>query len=195
MSLSKIPLTLGSIFFLFPLILFAQESPDTLTAHDIFHAEKLIGLKFSDANRDSMMDGVKYHLENYEAMRKISVPNSALPAMMFRPVPLGTVPSGMKLEKEKKPFNIGKPISVVMPGKIDDLAFYSVRQLGELIRTKKVTSVQLTTMYLERLKKYGPKLECVVNLTESLAMVQAKRADEEIAAGKYRGPLHGIPYG
>src|SRR5262245_21586716 len=112
MSLSKIPLTLGSIFFLFPLILFAQESPDALTAHDIFHAEKLIGLKFSDANRDSMMDGVKYHLENYEAMRKISVPNSALPAMMFRPV----LP-GMKLEQEKKPFNIGKPISVVMPGK------------------------------------------------------------------------------
>ena len=82
-----------------------------------------------------------------------------------------------------------------MPDKIEDLAFYSVRQLAELIRTKKITSVQLTRMYIDRLKKYGPKLECVVTLTESLAIAQAERADAEIAAGKYRGLLHGIPYG
>jgi len=81
------------------------------------------------------------------------------------------------------------------PEKLDDVAFWSVRELGELIRTKQVSSVELTAMYLNRLKTYGPKLECVVTLTEDLAMAQARRADEEIASGRYRGPLHGIPYG
>ena len=81
------------------------------------------------------------------------------------------------------------------PANLEDVAFYSVGQLAELIRTKQVTSVELTGMYLGRLKRYGPKLECVVTLTEDLAMQQARRADAEIAAGTYRGPLHGIPYG
>jgi hypothetical protein len=102
---------------LFPLTAFAQEEPDSLTAHDISHAEKLIGLKFTDATRDSMLDGMKYHLGNYDAMRKISVPNSALPAMVFRPVPIG-----MKLGNDKKPFQIRKPVHVIMPDKIDDLS-------------------------------------------------------------------------
>jgi Asp-tRNA(Asn)/Glu-tRNA(Gln) amidotransferase A subunit family amidase len=82
-----------------------------------------------------------------------------------------------------------------MPANLDDLAFYSIGQLGALIKSKQITSEKLTRFYLERLKKYGPKLECVVTLTESLALEQACRADKEIAAGKYRGPLHGIPYG
>ena len=82
-----------------------------------------------------------------------------------------------------------------VPKTLEEVAFYSIGQLSELIRTRKVTSQQLTTMYLGRLKKYGPKLECVVTLTEELAMKQAKQADREIAKGRYRGPLHGIPYG
>lgn len=76
-----------------------------------------------------------------------------------------------------------------------DLAFYSVRDLGELIRTGQLTSVELTTLCLERLKRYDSRLFCVVTLTEDLALSQSARADAELAAGTYRGPLHGIPYG
>src|SRR5438034_331003 len=78
---------------------------------------------------------------------------------------------------------------------VEDLAFATVPQLSELIRTKKVSSVELTKMYLGRLKKYGPKLLCVVTLTEDLAMKQAQNADNDLKRGKYRGPLHGIPWG
>ncbi|HYW73021.1 MAG TPA: amidase, partial [Pyrinomonadaceae bacterium] len=78
---------------------------------------------------------------------------------------------------------------------VEDLAFATVPQLAELIRTRKVTSVELTKMYLDRLKKYGPKLLCVVTLTEDLAMQQAQAADDDLKRGKYRGPLHGIPWG
>ncbi|MCL4551868.1 MAG: amidase, partial [Bacteroidetes bacterium] len=84
---------------------------------------------------------------------------------------------------------------VKMPAKIEDLAFYSIGELAHLLKTRKVTSTQLTKMYLERLKKFGPKLHCVITLTEERALAEAKKADEEIAKGKYRGILHGIPYG
>src|SRR5690606_10641518 len=81
------------------------------------------------------------------------------------------------------------------PARLEDAAFYPVTHLAQLIRTRQVTSVQLTEMYLRRLKRYDPYLECVVTLTEDLALRQARQADEEIAAGHYRGPLHGIPWG
>src|SRR5437899_12847821 len=71
----------------------------------------------------------------------------------------------------------------------------TIAQPGELIRTKKLSSVELTKMYLGRLKRYGPKLLCVVTLTEELAMKQAQDADNDLKRGKYRGPLHGIPWG
>jgi Asp-tRNA(Asn)/Glu-tRNA(Gln) amidotransferase A subunit family amidase len=81
------------------------------------------------------------------------------------------------------------------PQNLEDVAFWPATHLGELIRTKQVSSVELTEMYLGRLKRYYPKLLCVVTLTEELAMQQAREADREIASGHYRGPLHGIPYG
>src|SRR4029077_4715691 len=81
------------------------------------------------------------------------------------------------------------------PKNIEDVAFYSVRQLAELVRSRKVSSVALTDMYLARLKKYDPMLKFVITLAEDRALAQAKEADRDIAAGKYRGPLHGIPWG
>jgi len=77
----------------------------------------------------------------------------------------------------------------------DDVVFSSVRTLGDSIRTRKISPVELTEAYLERLEKIGPKLNAVVTVTRDLALQQAKAAEKEIAAGKYRGPLHGIPYG
>ncbi len=84
---------------------------------------------------------------------------------------------------------------MTLPKNLQELAYYSVGDLAELIRTKKITSTKLTKLFLDRLKKYDPKLHCVVTLTEDLALRQAVKADSEIASGRYRGPLHGIPYG
>jgi Asp-tRNA(Asn)/Glu-tRNA(Gln) amidotransferase A subunit family amidase len=171
--------------------LFSQEKrQNPITVDNVVSAEKIIGLEFTQAKRDSMLDNLSDQLKNYENLRKVSLPNNIPPAILFNPIP-----AGFQLEKAKKPFKMSPPGKVVMPKNLEDLAFYSVRQLAQLIRTRKVTSEQLTRMYLDRLKRYGPKLECVITLTEDLALKQAKRADAEIAKGKYRGPLHGIPYG
>jgi Asp-tRNA(Asn)/Glu-tRNA(Gln) amidotransferase A subunit family amidase len=102
---------------------------------------------------------------------------------------------GMKIDRTKRPFRTSSPPHVTRPTNLQDVAFWPVTQLAELIRTKQVTSVELTEMYLGRLKKYNPKLNCVVTLTEDRALRQAREADREISAGRYRGPLHGIPFG
>ena len=178
-----------SLFFLLGAVV-EDQTALPLTREVVASAEKLFGLSFSDAKRDSMLDGLKDQLANYQNIRKVALPNNIPPAITLNPIPVG-----MKFERVRKPFQASPVGKVAVPAKIEDLAFYTVGQLGELLRTRKVTSVQLTTMYLGRLKKYGPKLECVITLTEDLAMKQAERADGEIAAGKYRGPLHGVPFG
>jgi Asp-tRNA(Asn)/Glu-tRNA(Gln) amidotransferase A subunit family amidase len=161
-----------------------------ITKDDIASAEKLIGLSFNDAKRDSMLDGLKNALRSYERIREVPLPNGVMPSLLFNPIP-----PGFSFDKRKSSFAPSPPRRVKRPANLEDVAFWSVRELGELVRTKQVASEELTRMYLERLKKYGPALECVVTLTESLAIAQAQRADREIKAGKYRGPLHGIPYG
>ncbi|MHB8336056.1 MAG: amidase, partial [Ignavibacteriaceae bacterium] len=93
------------------------------------------------------------------------------------------------------PFKLSNYSSVKMPKDINDLAYYSVGELGYLLKTRKISSVQLTKFFIDRLKKYGPGLHCVITFTDDLAMKQAKKADEEIAAGRYKGPLMGIPFG
>ncbi|MBI5464540.1 MAG: amidase [Ignavibacteriales bacterium] len=168
-------------------------------------AEHLIGLRFTDVKRDSMLESLSGQRASYENIRKATLPNSVLPAVLFNPLP-----AGFKFETKRTSFKAGPsakskvsahlskgqlPKGQVVPLGDDDLAFASVGELAELIRTRAVTSETLTRMYLSRLKKYGPKLECVVTLTESLAIAQARRADQEITGGKYRGLLHGIPYG
>jgi len=154
------------------------------------HASKLIGLEFTKAEKDSMLDELNDHLKNYNKIRKIEINNNIPPSLQFNPIPVGKV-----LNQEFRDIVLSKSPVSETPENIEKLAYYSVRDLSELIKKKKITSLQLTKMYLERLKKYSPKLECVVTLTEDLALKQAKKADKEIAEGKYRGPLHGIPYG
>lgn len=176
-------------FFLLGMF-FQSQSVNPITRSIVEGAEKLIGLTFADAKHDSMLDGLKDQLGNYENIRKVHLPNNIPPAILFNPIPVG-----MEFETDRKQFKASSPGKVSMPSDLDDLAFYSVGQLAELLRTRKVTSEQLTRMYLTRLKQYGSTLECVITLTEDLALAQARRADDEIAAGRYRGPLHGIPYG
>jgi len=161
-----------------------------ITLDTVLAAEKLLGLSFTASANEMLVNGLRRQLRTLEDIRKFPLSNSIPSAMLFNPIPVG-----LKLETVRKKFRTGRAPKIEMPANMDDLAFYSVEQLAALVKSRRVTSEQLTRLYLERLKKYGPKLQCVITLTEDLALEQARRADQEIAAGKYRGPLHGIPYG
>jgi Asp-tRNA(Asn)/Glu-tRNA(Gln) amidotransferase A subunit family amidase len=151
--------------------------------------EKLIGIELTDAQEAMALGGVNRNLDAYENVRKINIPLDTEPAIAFHPLR-----AKKELYVPRTKFRFGK---VELPAfkTVEDLAFATVPQLAELIRTRKITSTELTQMYLSRLKRYGPKLLCVVTLTEELALKQAAAADAEIKRGKYRGPLHGIPWG
>ncbi|UCH83480.1 MAG: amidase [Candidatus Latescibacterota bacterium] len=153
-------------------------------------AEQLIGIEFAAEERDSMIDDLTDYVESYQLIRKVAIENAVPPAFRFDPVPAGHL-----MGSTSNRVALGPLDHVDVPGNIEELAFWSVRDLAELMRTRRITSTQLTEMYLDRLEKHGSTLECVVTLTKELALAQAARADREIARGKYRGPLHGIPYG
>jgi len=128
-------------------------------------------------------------LADYQALREMKLGNDTPLAFVFNPMLPGT-----KLPPDRKTFKWSKP-KVARPKTDEDLAFLPVTHLARLVEKREVKSIDLTKLYLERLKKYDPVLHCVVTLTEELALKQAAKADKEIAAGKYRGPLHGIPWG
>ena len=160
-----------------------------ITKEMMKQAEKLIGIELTDAQEAMALGGVNRNLDAYETNRKIDIPLDTEPAITFHPTR-----AKKELYVAKTKFRFGK---VVLPQfkSIEELAFATVPQLAELIRTRKISSTELTKMYLDRLKRYGPKLLCVVTLTEELALKQAAAADADIKRGKYRGPLHGIPWG
>jgi len=171
-------------------LLESRSAKNPVTRKVVSNAERLLGLEFSDKDRDLMLEGLNDKQGSYEQIRKVPLSNSVLPAILLNPIP-----PGMTLESVQKPIQFSDPGAVSLPANRDELSFYPISKLALLIRTKQISSVDLTRMYMDRLKEYGPKLECTVTLTEDLAMQQAKRADEELASGKYRGLLHGIPYG
>jgi Asp-tRNA(Asn)/Glu-tRNA(Gln) amidotransferase A subunit family amidase len=160
-----------------------------ITKEMMHQAEKLIGIELTDAQEAMALGGVNRNLDSYEAIRKIDVPLDTEPAIAFHPTR-----ARKELYVNKTKFRFGK-VEVPQFKNVEDLAFATVPQLAELIRTRRISSTELTKMYLARLKKYGPKLLCVVTLTEELALKQAAAADAELKRGKYRGPLHGIPWG
>lgn len=162
----------------------------SISKENISSAEKIIGLEFTDAERDSMLGNLEEQLKNYENIRKIELANSVPPAVDFNPIPVGFV-----FPKDQKEIKFSNYSHVKLPANKNDLAFFSIGELAELIRTKKITSTELTKFFIDRLKKYDPVLHCVITLTEKRALDQAKKMDEEIASGKYRGLLHGIPFG
>lgn len=175
---------------LFILLYSYSFSQDSITTRDVMSAERIIGLHFNESQRDSMLDDLTYRRDSYLRMRTVHVPYNVMPAVLFNPLPIG-----MKLPTGKSKFSPERVKNISLPKNMDDLAFYSVGELASLIKTRKITSEQLTKFYIERLKKYTPILHCVITLTDSLALAQARRADKEISSGQYRGPLHGIPYG
>jgi Asp-tRNA(Asn)/Glu-tRNA(Gln) amidotransferase A subunit family amidase len=161
-----------------------------ITTGDIASAEKIAALHFTAKERKMMLNGARRNSSSYERLRNTSLENHVPPALLFNPI----LP-GMEFEKKQNPLKYTMPPDVQVPDNFEDLAFYPVTALAQLIKSRKISSTELTQLYLSRLKKYGPRLNCVITLTEELALKQAKRADEEIASGKYRGPLHGIPWG
>ena len=163
--------------------------PPRVTKEMMHEAEKLIGIELTDAQEAMALSGVNRNLDSYEAIRKIDVPLDTEPAIAFHPTR-----ARKELYVNKTKFRFGK-VEAPQFKTVEDLAFATVPQLAELIRTRRISSTELTKMYLARLKKYGTKLLCVVTLTEDLALKQAAAADAEIKRGKYRGPLHGIPWG
>ncbi|MDO9257057.1 MAG: amidase [Bacteroidales bacterium] len=152
--------------------------------------EKLFDLKMTASERDSMISMLESQLIDYTIIHSQAIDNSIPPAVWFNPVP-----SGVIYNETQEPIDWQLPASVAMPPDKDELAWYSVADLSVLIKTRKISSVELTRFFIDRLKKYSDTLHCVITLTEDRAMKQAQKADEEISHGTYRGPLHGIPYG
>ncbi|HEX9250959.1 MAG TPA: amidase [Ignavibacteriaceae bacterium] len=162
----------------------------TITKENIENAEKLIDLNFTNAERDSMLGYLEEQKNNYDKIRNVELNNSVMPSLLFNPIPVG-----FKFPQKLADVKFSDYSNTKMPVNKDELAFYTIGQLAELIRTKQITSTELTKFFIERLKKYDPALHCVITFTEERALHQAKIADEEIAAEKYRGLLHGIPFG
>jgi Asp-tRNA(Asn)/Glu-tRNA(Gln) amidotransferase A subunit family amidase len=168
----------------------AEKAP-ALTAEMIQQAEWIAGLKLTEEQRKSILNRVNQLLRDFQALRGVKLANAVPPAFAFHPAPWMPPPEGTARGTVESTVRTAP----AKPDKDDDLAFLPVTSLAALVRARKVSSVELTKLYLERLRKYDPVLKCVVSLTDELARKQAEQADREIAAGRYRGPLHGIPWG
>jgi len=169
-----------------------QQQPMRITKEQVQGALKLLGLDFEDGEIDLMLRRVNGSLSSYEGLRKIEVPYDTGPAFVFFPGLPDRVP-GKGPARFETTFAALRPVKA--PQDLEELAFRPVSELAPLVRTRAVSSTDLTRMYLARMKKYSPKLLSLVNLTEELALEKAAAADSEIKQGHYRGPLHGIPFG
>jgi Asp-tRNA(Asn)/Glu-tRNA(Gln) amidotransferase A subunit family amidase len=152
---------------------------------------------FTDEQKKMMIDGLVDRNGSIKAIRKLKLPNSVAPCFVFHPQPPAKPIPASGVPCPKPDGYGGGQMGTIpdRPARIEDVAFASVKQLGDLLMYRRVTSVELTRMYIERLKRYDSLLHFVITLMEDRALAQAKKADEEIAAGKHRGPLHGIPWG
>ncbi len=172
------------------------ENPHHITPEQIAQAEQLIGLRFTDAERKQMVNKTTDNLGHYEKIRAVSLDNAVPPALYFNP---NLSSEAETTAFQRTPLSISPISPSALPNDLSsdlkDLAFYPVTHLAALMQSRQITSVALTEMYLQRLKRYGPQLECIITLTEDLALSQAQQVDAEIEAGHYRGPLHGIPWG
>jgi len=157
-------------------------------------AEKLVQVELNDADRAVAAASWRQNLaslyERRTGPRKIALEPALAPASRWNPVLPGQKPA-----PERDRFVRSNATSMPVPASDDEIAWAPVTQLSRWIEQRKLTSERLTQIYLKRLKEFDPKLRCVITLTSELALAQAKKADQEIAAGKYRGPLHGIPWG
>lgn len=181
---------------LFPGVLWAITGgkPKKITAEMIDQAAIIADVPIPAEDRQMMLRDLQNATKGYNEIYALHMPNSVQPAMIFDPL----TSTNVHLDEARRPLRMSAAPAIGMRGVPKNLAtisFSTVRELAELVRTRKVSSLALTQMYLARLKRYDPLLHFVITLTEDRALAQAKEADRDIAAGKYRGPLHGIPWG
>lgn len=169
----------------------AVQEKGRITPEMIQQAEWIAGLELTEEERDETARAIRSSLSQFESLRNVEVGYEIPPAISFS-TSLRRQSSGPVQRNQARPLESAAP---KRPSDEETLAFLPVTELGALLRTGQVTSLELTQLYLARLKQYNPLLNCVVTLTEEVALEQAKRADREIAAGRYRGPLHGVPWG
>jgi Asp-tRNA(Asn)/Glu-tRNA(Gln) amidotransferase A subunit family amidase len=172
---------------------FAHQETPRIAKATLDCGEKIFGVDFSDAEEEAAARVVNQNLEAFEQLRKIDIPLDTEPAVTFRPYLQGKKPKAGATPGGR--IKVGLQPPAARHSSVDDLAFVPITGLAPLVQRRDVSSTELTRMYLARLKKYGPKLNNVVTLTEELALAQAAQADRDIKAGKYKGPLHGIPWG
>ena len=178
---------------LFPGVLWARLQETGAESVDLGmmkEAAALAGLEFTDEEYELMVDEVEKNFDHYQEMRQRHIPNAVPPPLYFNPA----VP-GMTFDRFERGIRQSAAPEVTRPADLEEVAFWPLTRLARLIETRQVRSLELTEMYLSRLERLNPVLNCVVTLTTDRARQQAREADEEIAAGRYRGPLHGIPWG
>lgn len=163
---------------------------DTITKSNVAIAEKMFGLSFSEAKKDSMLGALNNNVKTYNYIHSKNLSNDIPFPLWYNPV----LPT-MVIPKKQLPVHFDIPEGITLPSDINKLAFYSIPQLASLIKNKKISSVDLTKFYIERLKKYTPILHCAIEITEQIALKQAQKADADLAKGIYKSPLQGIPYG
>ena len=174
----------------------AGEDTTSVTVETLRHAQKVLGLRFTEEERAQMIEGEapfadvdQLPEQAYRALREADIPNSVPPALVFRPHPPAREPADRAPEFDPPPADVERPED------LEEVAYWPIRKLAGLIRSGQVSAVELTRMYLDRLERHDPALHAVVTLTEERALEQARRLDRELANGRYRGLLHGIPYG
>jgi Asp-tRNA(Asn)/Glu-tRNA(Gln) amidotransferase A subunit family amidase len=170
----------------------AAEGP--VSPQMVADAEWVAGIKLTLAQREAAAKHLNKYRESTKRIRAIELDNSQRPALVFTPL---TSPASRPDPRGYQVVASPMPVSraLVLPTSDEDLAFASIRHIGSLLRSRKISSVELTKLYLARLRRYDPLLKCVVTFMDEVALQQAKRADRELAEGKDRGALHGIPWG
>lgn len=183
--------TAGVASTLLPGVLWAkmqEQGTEKVTMAMLNDALAISGLDFSEEDKKQILDNLNPN--RYDELRKVTIDDTVAPPLYYSPLVPGT-----RLDRTARPIRMSKPSGVKRPANLEDVAFWPLTHLAELLRTRQVTSTELTKMYLARLHRYHPLLNFVVTFTDDLAIKQAAHADQELAAGKYRGPLHGIPWG
>jgi Asp-tRNA(Asn)/Glu-tRNA(Gln) amidotransferase A subunit family amidase len=162
----------------------------TITLEMLTDALKVGGVEFTEAERKEMVNAANQNLTRSAAVRAFHIPNDVSP-----PFHINAIVPGVVVNRVPQQFALGKTSAVKVPGNLEDVAFWPVRHLHELLRTKQVSSVELTKMYLDRLHRYNGQLLNTVTFLDELAMTQSKAADADIAVGRMKSPVHGIPWG
>jgi hypothetical protein len=175
-----------NIFIACLMICATANAQDTISKSTIQQASILMDVKYSDKEIEMMLPDLKDNLVDYRKMHLLPLNNSIAMSMSQRLQPDNAVQQKINWQYNK---------NIQLPANKNDLAFYSIQQLGSLLRNKLITSKELTTFFINRIKKFGDTLQCVVSITEDIAMQQANQADENFKKGIDKGPLQGIPYG